>query len=161
MNLFDIVNLKGCVCFVCLHKWTKSICFHWVLSVKNQWVLIHQSIRIRKHQRGAEISSSFPLPIVCPLILRPIILYRNLDFESHTLTLKTVSRMIFLLKLLSSACLLSSSTQLPIPKPVLWFPTTHPPLFFFHTILFLVCHSPPLLITSIVHGSTQTPLCHP
>lgn len=166
MNLFDIINLKCCVCFICIHKWTKSICFHQVLSEKNQWVLTHKSIRIRKHQRGAEIRSLFPPSVVCPWILWLVILYRNLDFESYTPTAKTVSRMIFPLSPLSSAwTLLSSSTHLcvlcylsrhlfcgsPLPTPHL----------FFHTILFLVCHSPPLLITSIFNGSTQTPLCHP
>ena len=137
MNLFDIINLKCCVCFICIHKWTKSICFHQVLSEKNQWVLTHKSIRIRKHQRGAEIRSLFPPSVVCPWILWLIILYRNLDFESYTPTAKTVSRMIFPLSPLSSAwTLLSSSTQLPIPTSVLWFPTTHPPLIFSHYTFF-------------------------
>ena len=112
-----------------------GLCFHWVLSEKKQWVLTNQTIEIRKHQRGAEIRSLFPLSIIHPWILWLSILYRNLDFESHTLTPRTIPRMTFPLHPLASAwTLLSSSTQLPILTPVLWFPHSVP--FLSHSTFF-------------------------
>lgn len=128
-----------CLSFRCIHKWTKSICFHQVLSEKtNEYS--HKSIRIRKHQRGAEIRSLFPPQLCVPgyydwsfsTEIWLWILHTDCkDSFQNDLPTGSVLSMNSPLQQHTSVC-----AVLPIPTSVLWFPTTHPTSIFSHYTFF-------------------------
>lgn len=134
-----------------------GLCFHWVLSEKKQWVLTNQTTEIRKEQQ--KLGPCFPCQSYIPG-------YYDSPFSTEIWTLSPTLWLQGQFPEWPSHCTLWPQHELSFPAArsyLSWHLFCGSPTLclFFHALLFLVCHSPPLLIISILHGSTQTPLCYP
>lgn len=163
MNLFNIINLKACICFVCICRQIKSfwLRYHWVLSEKTQWILTNQSIEIRKHQKG-ELGPFVPsVNLMSLYIMTPHSLQK---FGLQAPQLDSKENFQNCLPTSPSNFSINSSFQQHIvthwSQYLFWGSPFCAFFFFSHALLFLECHSPPLLLISILHEPTQMLLCH-